>query len=284
MQEKEPEVLNISNPDHVARVTQAMLQLDPVVVDYGSTFGTAFIPSAREKVASLRQEQAPLATVSIVSDHTTTLSWIDYSRLHPHLTENIKDGALRILYNIAFLRLPANPVTTTHLAPHHLNHEMEFQTFIVPDSDPLLSSLKSHGHTFYAVRSSNVTGFPEEFEVEGASRYAATIGAPYLALFDPNKPNTQFSRKRLGSQPILHLPSDRDTPQVILTRTGNTHPEALKTVINHIFPHAQFSVKEEKLVNFRHPYHPASDGIGLEANAIISALLAASGLPGNTLK
>jgi hypothetical protein len=284
MPEKEPQVLYISNPDHVASAAQAMLQLDPVVVDYGSTFGTAFIPSAREKIALLRQEHAPLATVSIVSDHATTLSWIDYTRLHPHLAENIQNGALRILYNIAFLRLPANPISTTHLAPHHLNQDMEFQTFIVPDSDPLLSSLKLHGHTYYSVRSSNVTGSPEEFEVEGAGRYATAIGAPYLVLLNPDKPKTQFSRKRLGSQPILHLPSDRETPQVILTRSGNTHPEALKTIVNHIFPQAEFSVKEEKQVSFRHPYHPASDGIGLEATAIISALLSASGLPENTLK
>ena len=253
-----------------------MVKGKPIVTDYGSTFGTAFIPQVREKVAKLRKETTPLAVVSLVATYTQTLAWIESSRLHPHLGTQIKKHALRFLEHLAFIRLPANSRARSELGENYVNADGEFQSFIVADSDPLLSALVSLGQPpYYAVRSSNITGEPEEFTIEGALTYAAKIKSPVLAVVNAHK---KASRKRLRSQPILHFPPNMNNPEVILSRTGSTHPEALEIIIRHLFPKAEFKQHEEKQVSYRAQYHPRDDGIALEAVAIRRALLTAAGL------
>lgn len=253
-----------------------MFQGHPVVTDYGSTFGTAFIPSVREKVAKLRKEVPPLATVSLVATYGQTLSWIDHSQLHPHIRQKIATHTLRFFEHLAFLRLPANARAISELGENYINPFGEFQSFIVSDSDPLLSALISLGHPpYYAVRSSNITGEPEEYTIPGALKFAAKIRSPYLAVTNADKKD---SRKRLGSQPILHFPQKPDSPEVILARMGSTHPEALEIIVKYLFPQAIFTLAEEKKVDYRKQYHPKDDGFSLDPEVIRQALLTAAGL------
>lgn len=274
----QPQILHLSNPKHAAKAATHMAKGKPIVTDYGSTFGTAFIGSVRDQVAILRRETPPLAVVSLVTTYSQTSAWLNYDKLHPLLHTPLKNHALRFLEFIAFLRLPANSLAQDQLGENYISSTQEFQSFIVPDSDPLLKALIGLGHPYYAVRSSNISGRPEEFTVEGALTYATEISSPVLAVTHPQKITDQNLRKRLGSQPILRFPRADEPPVVILTRAGSTHPEAIEILIRHLFPQVGFAHREEKSGPPRTQYHPKDDAIPLDANSVRLALLKAAGL------
>lgn len=274
----QPQVLHLSNPKHAAKAAGHMAKGKPIVTDYGSTFGTAFIGSIRDQVAKLRQETLPLAVVSLVTTYPQTVAWIDKEKLHPVLQEPLKQHALKFLENIAFLRLPANSQAESELGANYISPTHEFQSFIVPEDDPLLKALAILGHSYYAVRSSNISGRPEEFTVEGALSYAAEISSPVLAVTHPTKIADQNLRKRLGSQPILRFPNKGESPVITLTRAGSTHPHAMEILIKHLFPQADFVHNEEKSGPPRTQYHPKDDNISLDPESVRQALLKAAGL------
>jgi hypothetical protein len=258
-------------------MAKLVIKGEVVVTDYGSTFGTVFTPKSREKAAKLRKESPPYDTVSLVATFSQTLAFIDKTRLHPNIWEAFENGTVRILENIAFLRLPANEYARSVLGNNYINADNEFQSFIVADDDPLLSALVSLGHSpHYGVRSSNMTGQPEEFTIEGALEYANAIKSPVLAITHPEKVTDQHARKRVRSQPILHI--SQYSLEITLVRMGSTHPEALEIIIKHLFPQASFIQQEEKKVEYRTQYHPLDENIPLDAGSVRIALLTAAGI------
>lgn len=270
-------IAHLSDSKHAIKIAKQIIKGNVVVMDYGSTFGTAFTPGARQKVAKLRKEIPPYATVSLVATYQQTIDFIDHPRLHPHIKNAVENDALKFFEYLAFLRLPANQKARNILGSNYVNPQNEFQVFIVPDSDPLISALLALGHTpFYAVRSSNLTGKPEEYTVQGALEYARKINSPVLAVTHPEKHTSPDTRKRVRSQPILHFPEN--SLEIVLARMGSTHPEALEIIINHLFPQATFSQHEEKKAEYRTQYHPKDDNVPLDAVSIRDALLTAAGL------
>ncbi|MFN8448302.1 MAG: hypothetical protein U0521_06860 [Anaerolineae bacterium] len=125
-----------------------------------------------------------------------------------------------------FVRFPANDAGRA-LGKHCVNEDGEIQVMLFPESDPILNYLRdTYGIRYYEVRSSNISGSPEEPFAPGAVEYACAIAAPVVAvrsfealeaqiidqaLFKQNLISV-MRRKRFGSFPIVRLPQLNNPP------------------------------------------------------------------------
>lgn len=233
----------------------------PIVVDYGATYGTTFRLDIREEVALARKEPTPLATVSLVANYATLERWIDVSQLHPSVQNEVTEGKLRLLEGVSFVRFPAKVEQLPEdVKEYALNDKCEVQIFIVPDNDPLMSTLQKKHHLDYvAVRSSNVSGKPEEAFSTGAHQYAQDITAPIVAIRNKTVESREDLRLRIGSQPIIRLPQMNDPAEVEIVRAGNLHPESLILLISSMAMAPQVTHREEKVVTHeRTKFKPSS--------------------------
>jgi len=263
-----PKILFLDNPVDVARIAHEIGgRKRPVVFDYGATYGTTFAPRSRENVAKVRGEIAPYETVSVVTTRKVASGWVDQERIHPDVAQSIKDGGLNVLDGVSFIRFPCNQKCEADLGPDFVNAKKEVQVFIVPESDPLMSSLKS-GHNLKAVgvRSANMSGHEEERFIVGALQYARKIGAAIVAVRNPktilsqikdekhlaNNQPEKMQRKRYGSQPIVRLPTADETPAAItLIRAGNTEPTTIRRLVSKAVPEkVDFVHANEKKTTF----------------------------------
>ena len=253
-----PQIAFLDHEQGVARAAAAIAEGHPVVTDYGATFGTAFSTSIREEVALARGEKVPLEVVSVVATQRQVYEWLDETKLPPELGQLIQAGQLGILEGVAFVRFPANDRAKQLVSSYCINAKGEIQVFMVPESDPLMRCLRDqYNISHIAVRSSNITGLPEEPYVDGAMKYASQIGAPLfivrkLASFKAQvKKGYEIDRPRVGSQPIVRLPMLSEERRIEVVRTGNTSFDTLKRLMAE-FTTAGFKIvdKPEKIVPF----------------------------------
>jgi hypothetical protein len=275
-----PKVYYQNNPVHLSEICLAISKGWPVVVDYGSTFGTSFIPHVRKKIAQLRQEALPLRTVSLITTYRTASKWVDYARIHPKYIPHIKHNILSRLKGIAFIRFPANPETIKQLGKYFINDQGEVQVFLVPENEPLMKHLRQKHHIpFIAVRSSNLENQPEEYTPHGAYTYACQIKSPLIAYINESSPQKKNILKRFGSQPIVKIPSDNTPGPLILVRSSNTHPDAIKNLLIETVSEVGFLHQEEKQRPIRDSYNPIPEIKGkITPHKIKKSLLKASGL------
>jgi hypothetical protein len=202
---------------------------------------------------------------------------MDSSRIHPHINDALNQGKFDILTGITFIRFACNEHCQTTLGPNYVNNNQEVQVFIVPDDDPLMAYLRrDHNLAYIAVRSSNITGQPEQAFAKGAVKYAKTIGAPILAIRSLDSFNTQIEdeqlvinqqfnllqRKRYGSQPIIRLSTKTEEPLITLVRAGNTDPSTLQKLMAEIISDKiGFIYIPEKITTFVRPMYKAKSTI-----------------------
>ena len=143
------------------------------------------------------------------------------------------------------------------------------------DPDPELPALDLQLQLF-EVRSSNISGSPEEPFAPGAVEYACAIAAPVVAvrsfaaleaqiidqaLFKQNLIPV-MRRKRFGSFPIVRfarLTTPTSVPAISIVRAGNTSPDTVARLLKGVFPEALTVYTEEKLAHKRHEYESPFD-------------------------
>lgn len=272
-----PKVIFQNNLQHAELVADSIAAGWPVIMDYGATYGTAFNPDIRNHIAVTRREKAPLACVSLVSTYADAIKNLDRTRTHPVFLKHIDNRRLQILTeNITFVRFPLAPDQFANIHPCAINENREVQFWFSDEADPILNFLKTkHGLNYYAVRSSNLTGKPEEHTAIGALKYAVDISAPLIALRHKDILTTQHHRQRTHSQPIIRLPHTGEKPEIKLKRIGNTHPEALKSLFKEL---GNIIAEEEKTgADWRQAFNPIPGLTVVNPQNIKQALLAASG-------
>lgn len=293
----QPELVFLDTNEGVERVAQAIAQNHPVVTDYGATYGTAFSLNIRKEVAEVRREQEPLAIVSLVCSMKDALRWMNRNRLHPTIVKAIDSGGLDIIAGVSFVRFPCNDEAFNELGSYYVNEDQEVQVFIV-DNDPLMDHLSQHHNIHYiAVRSSNITGKPEEPYAKGAQAYASEIGAPIIAVRSKAALAAQLEdeqiassselveslrRKRMGSQPILVFKTMAGKAVVELVRAGNTTPETMKRLLRDFLGGSiEFVYHEEKVAAHTRKMFEAPANL-MEPQQIKEAILEASLLGGKS--
>jgi len=277
-------IVFLDQPEGVSEVGDALAAGWPVLIDFGATYATAFLDAVRSDVGRARLESPPFVPVSLVSCITDALQWIDLDKLHPTVREAIQGGIFSKLEQVLFIRVPAN-ASGRKLGEHCISEQGEIQLYFFPESDPLLTYMTDkYGIRYIEVRSSNITGHPEEPFVAGAVEYACAIAAPVVAVSNLAALESQIidqalfkqgligqmRRKRLGSFPIIRLPQIDDTeniPTIKLVRAGNTSPDTIAKMIEGFFPNTQVRYIEEKHGPARIEYvspHNAPDNIALD--------------------
>lgn len=278
----------LDTPEGIAAFCDALAAGWPALIDMGATYGTAFQDAIRADVGAARNESGALVTVSMVARMSDALRWIDMDAVHPALRDRIQSGALSLLQNVAFVRFPANDAGHA-LGEHCVNADGEIQVMLYPENDRILNYLSySYDLRYYEVRSSNISGMPEEPFAPGAVEYACAIAAPVVAvrsfaaleaqmidqaLYKQNLVSV-MRRKRFGSFPIIRIPrgSAEDRPIVPLLRSGNTTPETIAMLMRGVFPDTLMIHTEEKSSHKRHEYDSPFE----DPQAIYNDLLRAS--------
>ena len=281
-------IVFLDNPVGIAAFGDALAAGWPALLDMGATYGTAFQDSIRADVGAARNESGELVTVSMVARMSEALKWIDFDAIHPALRERIQAGALSLLQKVAFVRFPANEAGRA-LGQHCVNADGEIQVMLYPEDDRILNYINySYNLRYYEVRSSNISGSPEEPFAPGAVEYACAIAAPVVAVRSFAALEAQIidqalykqglmsvmRRKRFGSFPIVRIPrgDTADRPIVPLVRAGNTSPETIAMLLRGVFPDALTIYSEEKFGHRRHEYESPFD----DPQAIQADLLRAS--------
>src|SRR4051794_39140172 len=197
-------IVFLDTPEGIATVGDALVAGWPALLDMGATYGTAFLDSVRPEVADARQEsQQNLVTVSIVARLSEARQWIDLDRLHPVLVTALEQGFLSKLQRIIFLRFPANE-RGQRLGRYCVNEQSEIQVMFYPEDDSVLAYLaQTHRINYFEVRSSNITGLPEEPFAPGAVEYACAIAAPIVAVNSFQALEAQMIDQALYKQRIL---------------------------------------------------------------------------------
>jgi hypothetical protein len=256
-------IVFLDRPEGISALGDALAAGWPVLIDLGATYGTAFLDAVRSDVGRARLETPPFVTVSTMARLTDAMRWIDLDKVHPAIVDTVRMGMLAMFEQVLFVRFPANAIGLK-LGEHCINEQGEVQVFFVPESDPLLSYLTAkYGIRHIEVRSSNITGHPEEPFAPGAVEYACAIAAPIVAvsslealeaqmidqaLFKQGLIN-QMRRKRFGSFPIIRLPQkdESDTaPAITIVRAGNTAPDTVSRMVKGCFPNVEVKYVEEK--------------------------------------
>ncbi|MFC1626645.1 hypothetical protein ACFL1P_00410 [Patescibacteria group bacterium] len=241
----------------IRKIAQTISDGKLVVIDFGATYGTAFKADivTRREVAIKRNETKPFATVSLVSTLQYISTLIDRSKLHPVIVAMNLKGLNSAFENIAFIRFPITPEASEKLGSDFVNKDGEVQVFLVPQNEPLLKELRNrHRIYYYAVRSSNTAGEPENPDFSGALVYAQKIDSSMLVV--GSREGSQKEQIRKSSQPIVCLPlnivedgAKIRIPIFKITRAGNTHPKLLERWIKHNFPSVHVVYEEEKIVS-----------------------------------
>jgi hypothetical protein len=175
-------IVFLDKPEGIAAVGEALAAGWPVLIDYGTTYATTFLDAVRSDVGRARLEKPPFVTVSLIARLTDAMRWIDIDKLHPGIQEAVRLGTLGLFEQTLFTRFPANEVGK-RLGEHCINEQGEIQVYFVPEHDPMLEYLtKQYGIRHCEVRSSNITGHPEEPFAPGAVEYASAIAAPIVAV------------------------------------------------------------------------------------------------------
>lgn len=268
-------VVFLDSPTGIAAFGNAIAAGWPALLDMGATYATAFQDAIRADVGAARNEAGELVTVSMVARMSDALQWMDTDTIHPALLARIQAGALAHLQKALFVRFPANDAGR-QLGQHCVNADGEIQVMIYPEDDRILNYLNySFDLRYFEVRSSNISGSPEEPFAPGAVEYACAIAAPVVAvrsiaaleaqmidqaLFKQNLVSV-MRRKRFGSFPIIRLPrgSEGERPLIPLVRAGNTSPETLARLLHGCFPDALMIHIEEKSAHKRHEYESPFD-------------------------
>ena len=269
-------IVFLDAPEGIAAFGDAIASGWPALLDMGATYGTAFLDAIRADVGAARQEAGQLVTVSMVARMSDALEWMEQGAVHPKILAAIQAGALSNLQKVVFVRFPANDAGRA-LGKHCVNEDGEIQVMLFPESDPILNYLRdTYGIRYYEVRSSNISGSPEEPFAPGAVDYACAIAAPVVAvrsfealeaqiidqaLFKQNLISV-MRRKRFGSFPIVRLPqlNNLADPAIIpIVRAGNTTPETVARLVKGCFPDALPLYTEEKVSHKRHEYESPFD-------------------------
>ncbi len=264
-------VVFLDSHEGIAAFGDALAAGWPALLDMGATYGTAFQDSIRAEVGAARHESGTLVTVSMVARASDALTWMDRDAMHPSILARIDNGALNALEKVVFVRFPANE-TGRALGKHCVNEAGEIQVMLFPEDDPILCYLlEVHNLRYYEVRSSNISGSPEEPFAPGAVEYACAIAAPVVAVRSFAALEAQMidqalykqnlipvmRRKRFGSFPIVRFPrpeNPSDKPTIPLVRAGNTSPDTVARLVNGCFPDALLVYAEEKATFKRHEY------------------------------
>jgi hypothetical protein len=288
-------IVFLDTPEGVAAFGDAVVAGWPALLDMGATYGTAFLDSVRPDVADARHEsQQNLVTVSIVARLSEARGWIDLERLHPTFVTAIEQGLLSKLQRIVFMRFPANE-RGRGLGRYCVNEQDEIQVMFYPEDDAVLTYLaQTHNTNYFEVRSSNITGLPEEPFAPGAVEYACTIAAPIVAVSSfgaleaqmidqvlyKQQILSQMRRKRFGSFPIARFdpPGESASPTLSIVRAGNTSPDTLARFFKGCLPGVNVIYREEKKGHARHEYESPFD----DPQDIQKDLLRAASEVGNT--
>lgn len=281
-------IVFLDTAEGVAAFGNAIAAGWPALLDMGATYGTAFQDAIRADVGAARNE-AGLVTVSMVARMSDAMTWIDTEAIHPALLERIQAGVLSNLQKVVFVRFPANE-TGRKLGEHCVNADGEIQVMLFPEDDRILNYLSySYDLRYYEVRSSNISGSPEEPFAPGAVEYACAIAAPVVAvrsfaaleaqmidqaLYKQNLISV-MRRKRFGSFPIVRLPrgGESERPLIPLVRAGNTGPDTLARLLHGCFPNALMIHTEEKIAHKRHEYEsPFDDPAEIQADLLRASI------------
>lgn len=278
-------VVFLDSRDGVAAFGDALAAGWPALIDMGATYGTAFQDSIRSDVGAARQEAGALVTVSMVARLNDALQWMDKAAIHPALLARIEAGAFDAVQKVVFVRFPANEAGRA-LGKHCVNEDGEIQVMFFPDDDPILNYLRdTYNITNYEVRSSNISGSPEEPFAPGAVEYACAIAAPVVAVRSFQALEAQMidqalykqgliaamRRQRFGSFPIIRFAQtvSGDAPAISIVRAGNTAPGTVARLVKGCFPEATVTYTEEKLAHKRHEYEsPLDDPHEIQADLL----------------
>lgn len=214
---------------------------EPIIQDFGATFGISFDLAERERVAALRKEtrrpDGRLETVSIISTHDYTVKeCVAIQEVHPKVRKCIERGDLTLFEQLVFLQLPVSDQGKHYLGPHYVNDENVIQVFLVPPSngnqETVMELLEAQfGRTCHGVRSANIHNVNEATTVYDAEELAEAIGIGLLARLREN----DVQRERVGSQPSLVIPKKDDEPVITIFRTGNTGERTLRRFAQGVF-------------------------------------------------
>jgi hypothetical protein len=283
-------IVFMNTPEGIAALGDAIAAGWPALIDLGATYGTAFLDMARPDVGAARRESGTLVTVSVIARLSDALKWMDMDKIHPLVVDQIKQGALSLFQRVIFVRFPANELGQS-LGQYCVNEDGKIQVMFFPEDDPLLTYLREkHQINAYEVRSSNITGSPEEPFAPGAVDYACAIAAPIVAISSLEALNAQMidqalykqgiislmRRKRFGSFPIIRLPQRTEdsqaAPVVSIVRAGNTTPDTVTRLVKGCLSGVDVVYTEEKHGHVRHEYESPFD----DAQSIQSDLIRAS--------
>jgi hypothetical protein len=271
--------------DGIVEFADALAAGWPVLLDMGATYGTAFLDAIRGDVGAARHEAGSLVTVSMVARLADALAWMDMDAVHPALRARIEAGALEPLEKVVFVRFPANDAGRA-LGKHCVNEDGEIQVMFFPEDDPLLGYLRGQYNVpCFEVRSSNISGSPEEPFAPGAVEYACAIAAPVVAVQSLQALEAQMidqalykqgliqamRRQRFGSFPIVRIARAEasDAPSLSIVRAGNTTPETVARLVKGVFPEADVIYAEEKQAHKRHEYEsPFTDPREIQADLL----------------
>ena len=245
--------LHLEKPGHAQKVAKAIME-GWAVVPFGATYGVAFHPKHRVKVAEVRGEDMNnLATVSVVAGYQDAIDWLDKAQLHPRLQNAVTADLLHIFESICFIRYPVNAAGRKHLHSYCINVQGGTQVFFVPPSDPIISALKSHhAMDYYAVRSSNRHGDSEKYTLQEAKKLAKDLEALAMAALGVAVHLIEPTRERIMSQPILELVAGQ--PLIKLVRAGSTHPDTMRALSQKIVDLGiNFVHEEETKTSFSRP-------------------------------
>ena len=283
-------IVFLDSAEGVAAFGDALAAGWPALLDMGATYGTSFQDSIRATVGAARNEAGQLVTVSMIARLSDALQWMDRQAIHPTLLKRIEAGGLATLQKVVFVRFPANEVGRA-LGEHCVNEDGEIQVMFYPEDDHILSYLlQTYNFSYFEVRSSNISGFPEEPFAPGAVEYACAIAAPIVAvrsfaaleaqiidqaLFKQNLIPV-MRRKRFGSFPIVcfaRSESAADTPIISSVRAGNTSPDTVARLVKGVFPEALTVYTEEKVAHKRHEYEsPYEDAREIQADLLRASI------------
>ena len=249
-----PVFTDISTAAGAEKLAEALSKGSTVVASFPGTSGTWFAatPEMRVEVGKARlEDQNHLAVVSLVSTSPEqTMRLIDLDAVHPGLKG--KAGELiDATLDICFLRWPPSQEAKQKYQPYFAS-DNGIQLWTMGPS-PLTKALAKHKLAITAVRSGNVTGFPEATTQEAAANYASQIHADVVAY---NSQIDEQNRQRIGSQPIAEIPEYKrgDNAAIFIRRPGNTDPRTLIKLFKLVVPDLKVAVLEEKAAPFRRQY------------------------------
>ncbi len=231
-----PETTFLNTAEGTKRSVNTLLADRPIILSGGSMYGTVFLPHLRADIAYVRRETEPWETVSVLTTWSHAQNWIDYQHLHPNLALPIREGHLKNLTNLMFVRFPANlDRVDSALKQYCINSQNEIQVFFMPENYPLFKELNRQGINSLLVRSANIHNQAEALNYSEAQKYAIQIGAPLIVLNHPAYLSEEAARARVGGNNIIRFGPQ---PEAELLRQGNTAADTTQRLLSaaHLLP------------------------------------------------